>query len=91
MRGRSMAPTELTRADPPSPLLSPPSLQGAVVDIKRGRSMAVTGGVISELRRLKDVVREVGQGVECGVQVANFDGWAEGDIIEAFLVSACSL
>jgi len=36
------------------------------------------------LKRFKDDVREVRQGFECGVKLANFDDVKEGDILEAY-------
>jgi translation initiation factor IF-2 len=39
---------------------------------------------ISSLRRLKDDVREVQQGFECGLTLANFSDYKEGDRIEAY-------
>ena len=33
---------------------------------------------------MKDDVREVNSGYECGVGVDNFSGWNEGDRIEAY-------
>jgi translation initiation factor IF-2 len=39
---------------------------------------------ISSLKRFTEDVREVTQGLECGIGVEKFDTWAEGDVIEAF-------
>lgn len=41
-------------------------------------------GKISMLKRFKDDVKEVRNGYECGVQVADFGDFEEGDIIECF-------
>lgn len=41
-------------------------------------------GKLSGLRRFKDDVKEVQQGYECGISIANFNDIQEGDIIEAF-------
>ena len=41
-------------------------------------------GKLSGLRRFKDDVREVQEGYECGISLANFNDIQEGDIIEAF-------
>jgi len=38
---------------------------------------------IESLRRMKDVVKEVGEGFECGVGTT-FPGWKEGDLLEAY-------
>jgi len=39
---------------------------------------------VSSLRRFKDDVREVANGLECGIGVEGFDAFEEGDVIEAF-------
>ncbi|MEX0682030.1 MAG: translation initiation factor IF-2 [Dehalococcoidia bacterium] len=39
---------------------------------------------VSSLRRFKDDVREVANGLECGIGVERFETFEEGDIIEAF-------
>ena len=39
---------------------------------------------IESLRRFRDDVREVAQGFECGIGLANFNELVEGDIIECF-------
>ncbi|BAC08619.1 translation initiation factor IF-2 [Thermosynechococcus vestitus] len=41
-------------------------------------------GILSSLKRLKDDVREVAAGYECGVRLDDFQQWQEGDIIYAF-------
>jgi translation initiation factor IF-2 len=41
-------------------------------------------GAVSSLRHLKDDVSEIAQGFECGIGVAGFQDWQEGDVIEAF-------
>ena len=50
------------------------------------RKRVVAEGALTSLRRVKDDVAEVGAGVECGVGVAGFSDWAEGDVIDAFSV-----
>ncbi|HOJ52398.1 MAG TPA: translation initiation factor IF-2 [Syntrophales bacterium] len=42
-------------------------------------------GKMASLKRLKDDVREVAAGFECGVGIENFDDLKEGDIIEAYV------
>lgn len=39
---------------------------------------------VSSLRRFKEDVREVNQGLECGIGVERFETFEEGDVIEAF-------
>ncbi|MGA8041833.1 MAG: translation initiation factor IF-2, partial [Terracidiphilus sp.] len=41
-------------------------------------------GKIGSLKRFKDDVREVTNGMECGIGIANFGDLKEGDILEAF-------
>jgi len=41
-------------------------------------------GKIDSLRRLKDDVREVKAGLECGIKVAGYDDIKESDVLEAF-------
>ncbi len=43
-------------------------------------------GTIASLKRLKDDVREVEQGFECGIGLENYNDLKVGDIIEAFRV-----
>ena len=41
-------------------------------------------GKIGSLKRVKDDVREVSNGMECGIGLGNFSDIKEGDLIEAF-------
>ena len=41
-------------------------------------------GPIESLKRFKDDAREVTSGLECGIAIAGFNDYAEGDVIEAF-------
>jgi translation initiation factor IF-2 len=59
--------------------------------IRRGASARVLRGgtvvyetTIESLRRVKDDVREVQQGFECGIHLENFNDVKEGDVIEAY-------
>ncbi len=47
---------------------------------------AVYTGEIESLKRFKDDVREVREGFECGIGVANFNDVKVGDVIECFTV-----
>jgi len=51
--------------------------------VHRG-SQVVYEGDLDSLRRIKDGVKEVNAGYECGVGVSRFTGWQEGDRLEAF-------
>jgi len=41
-------------------------------------------GFLDSLKRVKDDVKEVNAGYECGIGVDKFNDWIEGDIIETF-------
>jgi translation initiation factor IF-2 len=41
-------------------------------------------GVLDSLKRMKEDVREVNSGYECGINIDKFHDWVEGDVIEAF-------
>ncbi len=47
-------------------------------------NVVVHTGKIGSLRRFKDDVSEVKNGMECGITLANFSDLKQGDIIEAF-------
>lgn len=44
-------------------------------------------GTISSLKRVKDDVREVQKGLECGIILSNYTDIKEGDVIEAYEVT----
>ncbi len=58
-------------------------VRGARVRVKRGETL-LGEGTISSLKRFKDDVREVLQGLECGIGVDGVKGVAMNDTIEAF-------
>ncbi len=58
-------------------------LRNCNVRVKRGNEV-VHSAVLESLRRVKDDAKEVASGFECGVSLAKFSAWREGDIIEAF-------
>ncbi len=51
--------------------------------VRRGKDL-VYEGKVSTLKHLKDDVREVTMGMECGITFDNWPDFAEGDIVEAF-------
>jgi translation initiation factor IF-2 len=59
--------------------------RGARARVKRGETL-VGEGTISSLKRFKDDVREVLQGLECGIGVDGVKNVQAGDVIEAFTV-----
>jgi len=48
------------------------------------RKQVVHQGTITSLKRFKDDVKEVNAGYECGIGIAGFNNFEEGDIIEAY-------
>jgi translation initiation factor IF-2 len=57
----------------------------AKVRVVRDGALVYTGG-ISSLKRFKDDVKEVREGLECGIGVENFNDLKVGDRIEAFRI-----
>ncbi|MBE0411496.1 MAG: translation initiation factor IF-2, partial [Anaerolineales bacterium] len=47
---------------------------------------AIFEGEISSLKHLQDDVKEVRQGFECGIALKGFDEFAEGDVLECFVI-----
>lgn len=58
-------------------------IRNALCRVRRGKDIIYDGKVAS-LKHLKDDVREVTMGMECGVTFDGWEGFAEGDTIEAF-------
>jgi translation initiation factor IF-2 len=58
-------------------------VRGARVRIKRGDTV-LGESTVNSLKRFKDDVREVLQGLECGIGVEGIRGVQPGDVIEAF-------
>jgi translation initiation factor IF-2 len=48
-------------------------------------NVAVFKGKVGSLRRFKDDAREVTNGMECGISIANYGDIKTGDVIEAFV------
>ena len=57
--------------------------RNATVNLVRD-GQAIFEGKIASLKRFKDDVREVLEGVECGISLVGFQDIKEGDIIDAF-------
>lgn len=49
-------------------------------------NVVIYDGVLENLKRFKDDVREVRAGFECGLKIANYDDIKEGDQIEAYTI-----
>jgi len=58
-------------------------VRGATVRLVRDGTI-VYDGRIGSLRRFKDDVREVTQGMECGIVLENFPDVKEGDVLEVY-------
>jgi translation initiation factor IF-2 len=60
----------------------------------RGRvlrdGIVVYDGEIGSLKRFKDDVKEVREGFECGIGIANFNDVKVGDLIECYTVQPCT-
>ena len=48
--------------------------------------IVVYAGRLASLRRVKDDVREVQSGLECGIRIENFNDVKVGDLLESFVV-----
>jgi len=59
--------------------------RGATVRLVRDGTI-VYDGRIASLRRFKEDVREVVQGMECGIVLENYADVKEGDIVEVYEV-----
>jgi len=60
--------------------------RGARVRIVRNDIVVLELGVLQTLKRFKEEVAEVGNGVECGMAFQGFQDIQEGDIIECFTI-----
>ncbi len=50
----------------------------------RRKDQVVFEGNLDSLKRMREDVREVNSGYECGIGIDNFNAWEEGDIIETY-------
>jgi translation initiation factor IF-2 len=57
--------------------------RGAEARVRRGREVIHTGKIDS-LKHIKEDVREMAAGYECGILMETFTAFEEGDVIEAF-------
>ena len=64
-------------------VLSGKIVRNCKIRVRRGNKI-VHEGDLSSLKRMKDDVKEVNTGFECGIGAARFSDWKEGDIIEAY-------
>jgi translation initiation factor IF-2 len=64
-------------------VLSGKALRNCSIRVQR-KGQVVYDGTLDSLKRIKDDVREVNAGFECGIRLDKFNGWEQGDIIETF-------
>jgi translation initiation factor IF-2 len=64
-------------------VLSGKALRNCNIRVQR-KGHLVYEGSLDSLKRIKDDVKEVNSGFECGIRLDKFNDWAEGDIIETF-------
>ncbi|OWM81043.1 hypothetical protein CDL15_Pgr007074 [Punica granatum] len=50
--------------------------------VRKGKPVYV--GTLDSLRRVKEMVKEVNAGLDCGIGMEDYDDFEEGDILEAF-------
>ena len=59
--------------------------RGSKIRLTRGGVIITEDLSIDSLKRVKDDVREVKAGLECGIKLANYDDIKVGDILEAYI------
>ena len=64
-------------------VLSGKIVRNCKIRVRRGDKI-VHEGELNSLKRMKDDVKEVNTGFECGIGASKFSDWKEGDIIEAY-------
>ncbi len=64
-------------------VLSGKMIRNCKVRVRRNGEV-IHEGILDSLKRMKDDIKEVNAGYECGISLSNFSSWAEGDIIEAY-------
>ncbi|MCC0177792.1 translation initiation factor IF-2 [Waterburya agarophytonicola K14] len=64
-------------------VLSGKIVRNCKIRVRRGNKI-VHEGDLNSLKRMKDDVKEVNTGFECGIGASKFSDWKEGDIIEAY-------
>lgn len=64
--------------------------RNAKARVKRGGEVIIEGSGVSSLKRMQEDVREVRQGFECGIGLANFEAFQPGDLIEFYVTERVS-
>ena len=67
-------------------------LEGTIVRNAKARILRddeeIASGEINSLKHLKDDVKEIREGFECGIGVDNFSKFKEGDIIVCYQIKS---
>ncbi|MFI5379358.1 MAG: translation initiation factor IF-2 [Tepidisphaerales bacterium] len=58
--------------------------RGSKIRLIRDGKIIIEDGTLESLRRVKDDVKEVKSGFECGLKIANYDDIKQGDRVEAY-------
>jgi translation initiation factor IF-2 len=64
-------------------VLSGKAVRNCNIRVRRNGKV-IHEGILDSLKRMKEDVREVAAGYECGIGLDKFNDWAEGDIIETY-------
>ncbi|MBC6475525.1 MAG: translation initiation factor IF-2 [Hormoscilla sp. GM102CHS1] len=64
-------------------VLSGKAVRNCNLRVYRGKNV-IYEGILDSLKRMKDDVKEVSAGFECGIGVDKFNDWAENDIIKTY-------
>ncbi len=64
-------------------VLSGKAVRNCNIRVRRGGKV-IYEGILDSLKRMKDDVKEVNSGYECGIRLDKFNDWVLGDIIETF-------
>jgi translation initiation factor IF-2 len=64
-------------------VLSGKVVRNCKVRVSRG-GQVVYQGTLDSLKRMKDDVKEVNAGYECGIGIDKFNDWVEGDLIDTY-------
>jgi len=59
--------------------------RGSKIRLIRNGAVVTEGLSIDTLKRVKDDVREVKSGLECGIKLAGYDDIKVGDVFEAYI------
>ncbi|HBB32114.1 MAG TPA: translation initiation factor IF-2 [Cyanobacteria bacterium UBA8803] len=64
-------------------VISGKAIRNCKVRVRRGGKV-IYEGILDSLKRMKEDVREVNAGYECGIGIDKFNDWVEGDQIETY-------